>query len=664
MRRRSRHRNTFSAEHLETREVLSSLSLTPDLFQAQLPADASSFPDASINVLENDVGADLRITDLSAPQLGTVELLAASGASGQGLVKYIPGPEFRGKDVFSYVVTDATGATATASVFVQFEQDTAPYTWEVQAAGEVLAEGGVKTPLESSDGRPAVQVNYSGDLLASVGVLLRWSFVSDSFSGLQFPGDFTTDTIRTDAALYAFNDGSAWIVGSIEGVNAILADVEYVPSRGYSAPEGVVLNVQSHLYSSIGVNVGTDLRSLTIRVQQPEFSPQTVDDLFSVRTSSEASFLDVLANDESGVDSNVLELVDFELGGHSQATLSIDSQTQQLVYRPPAGFMGTDVIVYTTRNAEGIEAQGRVEVNVMPPILAVLSTTSNSTMVDVINAETMSVISQFQAFSKVAADSIVEVADLDSDGFVEIVVLQVSGERRMRTFNVYGGMLSDTVMQPFGRRFSGAMDLSIGDLDDDGKAEMVVTGATFRGYEVRAIDSVTGLTEQTMTISGMTGAPQVAVNEESDEIVVIGRTSGGGVGMAMMDVDSIAPQRISRRTLISDREAATMQRVTGAITSLTLSTADVDGNGATEAVVGMIFRNGAARVMTAGSTGALKTMFSNRVASGTRSLVLTSSSLFEDSGSMVGWWSNTSLGMLGSSTMQMQRRRINGVALG
>jgi hypothetical protein len=53
--------------------------------------------------------------------------------------------------------------------------------------------------------------------------------------------------------------------------------------------------------------------------------------------------------------------------------------------------------------------------------LAILSTTQNNTNLEVINAETMGQISQFEVFSRVAADSIVEVADLDNDGFMEIV---------------------------------------------------------------------------------------------------------------------------------------------------------------------------------------------------------------------------------------------------
>jgi hypothetical protein len=78
----------------------------------------------------------------------------------------------------------------------------------------------------------------------------------------------------------------------------------------------------------------------------------------------------------------------------------------------------------------------------------------------------------------------------------------------MRAFNVYGGMLTDTVMSPFGRRLNGPMDLSIGDLDDDGRAEMVLAASTTRGYELRAVESATGQFEMSMTMRGMTETPQ------------------------------------------------------------------------------------------------------------------------------------------------------------
>lgn len=664
MNRRSRQGRVSRPETLEVRALLSAISLQPDIVQTELPADAIRFPSVIADVLANDTGTGLRISDTSVPNSGTLQLMVGGGEGGRDVLKYVPGPDFRGRDFFDYTVTDALGQSAVQQVEVHYSQDSSPYIYQLLTIDELSAKAGLPQPLKSTEGVPAVQVAYNGNLPANVGVLLSWAPLSGGFSGLQFPGKFTIDTTPDSAQFSAFPGGTAWIYGSVKGVNAILADTVYVPERGFSAAEGVRLGIHTYFYSSIGVNVGTESSSLLIRVQEQELAPQVLDDVFTVRSSKEVSFLDVLNNDTSGVSSDVMELVDVQLGGHSSALLSVDPGTQQLVYQPPVGFMGTDVIAYTVRNSEGVEAQGRVEVNVMPPILALLSTASNSTMLEVLNAETMGTISQFEVFSRAAADSIVEVADLDADGFMEIVVLQTGGERRMRAFNVYGGMLTDTVMSPFGRRLNGPMDLSIGDLDDDGRAEMVLAASTTRGYELRVVDSATGQIEMSMTMRGMTGTPQIAINEESDEVVVLGRTSSGGVVMAMMDMDSASPQQVTRRTLISDREVRNLQRQNGVITSLTLSTTDLDGNGTTEAVVGMTFRNGVARVMTAGSTGLPQTMMQSKVSSGTRSLILPGSSLFSDNGATVGWWSTSSVGMLNAVGPSLLRRRIIGVALG
>lgn len=106
--------------------------------------------------------------------------------------------------------------------------------------------------------------------------------------------------------------------------------------------------------------------------------------------------------------------------------------------------------------------------------------------------------------------------------------------------------------------------------------------------------------------------------------------------MPILDMDCASPQQVTRRTLISDREVRNPQRQNGVITSLMLSATDLDGKGATEAVVGMTFRSGVARVMTAGSTGLPQTMMQSKVSSGTRSLILTGSALFSDNGVTVG----------------------------
>ena len=56
MPRRTRLRRSTAIEQLEVRQVLSALTLMTDTFQSTLPANATSFPTVTVNVLDNDTG--------------------------------------------------------------------------------------------------------------------------------------------------------------------------------------------------------------------------------------------------------------------------------------------------------------------------------------------------------------------------------------------------------------------------------------------------------------------------------------------------------------------------------------------------------------------------------------------------------------------------------
>ncbi|MFM8724801.1 MAG: Ig-like domain-containing protein, partial [Planctomycetaceae bacterium] len=123
MSRRRLSRTNQLAELLETREVLSALTLMPDFVQDTLPATATSFPSLTVNVLANDTGAGMQITELQSLGFGTTELLPVGNGVEAGTVRFTPGPEFRGRGSFQYVVTDASGQTSAAAVFVHFDKE-------------------------------------------------------------------------------------------------------------------------------------------------------------------------------------------------------------------------------------------------------------------------------------------------------------------------------------------------------------------------------------------------------------------------------------------------------------------------------------------------------------------------------------------------------------
>jgi hypothetical protein len=658
-----RLRRPFSTESLEVRLVPSAMSLQADMVQIALSPTATTFPPATVDVLANDSGSNLRITSFSESGLGRVERLVAAGPGGRDLLRYVPGPTFRGGyDGFIYTVADSNGVSATERVSIGYAIEGAVFSWKVEAPAELSTTAGTPLPFRSETGQSRVTISYSGDAGVSVGVLLRWGFAEGAVPGPQFPGKFTNSLVRTDAAFYSFDSGYAWLTGTIAGVNALLSETVYVPERGFSAPGGIGLTVQAHLYSAIGVGLDTQLANVLVRVQNVANAPTALDDEFVVRTSTEPTLLDVLANDVAAGPGG-LEIVSVQLAGHSQAVVSIDAASEKISYQPPAGFIGSDILAYTVRNAAGVEALARVEVTVMPPIMAIATSDGRTTRIEVVNAETQGWVTEFEAFPSVGTgDPQVEVADVNGDGMSEILVWQ-GGTGRMRTFNIYGGLVDDDVMQPFGSRFTGSTDFSVGDLDDDGRSELVFVGSTPRGFELRAMDPDTGRIEMSTLMRGLTGTPLVSVDGTTDQVTVLGRSRGGAVLMAMMDVDSATPNRVISRTLMSDRDVRAIERQNGSITSLTLTSADLDNNGSSEAIVGMTFRRGAVRVMSADSSGRTRMMM-NGTAAGARAVLLPGSDLFEAAGMSAGWWNGSSLGMLNDAAAPMIRRRIRGVAMG
>ncbi|MGV2337154.1 MAG UNVERIFIED_CONTAM: hypothetical protein LVR18_24700 [Planctomycetaceae bacterium] len=180
----------------------------------------------------------MQITELQSLGFGTTELLPVGNGVEAGTSQIHSRPRIpRSRLPSSTSSPTRAGQTLPLPQFLCISiRSPARTQFQVLTAPEVTAAPGVASPLVADDGTAAIQISYNGPLSASAGVLLRWSFLSGSFSGLQFPGDFTTDTIRSDATFNPQSGGAAWIYGSVAGVNAILADLESLPKRSFPPP--------------------------------------------------------------------------------------------------------------------------------------------------------------------------------------------------------------------------------------------------------------------------------------------------------------------------------------------------------------------------------------------------------------------------------------------
>ncbi len=367
------------------------LVATDDYFGLTIPASATEFPVSDIDVLANDTaggraesggaripGVGLRIVDVSPPSLGTAEIIVDAAGTGGPLVRYTPGDGFRTFDFFTYTVEDAAGNRAEATVYVSYDVAVAePTAFQVSAPTSVVGSGpGASIPFRDAAGNGLISIQGVTDPSFSVGVLLRFQF-NDPPYGLSVAGTLSSDVVSLTATFYPQPGGEAWITGPVAQVNAILAGLQYEPALGFSAPDGIGLNVYAFLYSPIGGSAGFSSSLVSVVVPADPQAPITAGDYYDFGQSSGPFVLDVLANDSSPTGSP-LTLVSvakypavstMSLETLNGAVIEVDRAANKILFRP-GSFGSYESFVYVVSDAEGRLSQGLVALSFDSPMRA------------------------------------------------------------------------------------------------------------------------------------------------------------------------------------------------------------------------------------------------------------------------------------------------------
>lgn len=364
-------------------EVERRLVATDDYFSRTLPATATEFPVSDIDVLENDTaggrgpagrdqdrGAGLRVVSVGSPSLGTAEVIVDASGTGRTLVRYSPGENFRKFDFFTYTVEDAAGNRAEATVYVGYEIDVAEYTpFGVSAPGTVRGSApGAPIQFRDAAGNGLISIQADRNTPNTVGVLLSFQ-PSEPPYGATIAGVLSSDVVSLTATFYPQPGGEAWITGTIDQVNAILAGLRYEPAPGFSSPDGIGMNVYAFMYTPIGASAGFSSSLVSLIVPRDPMAPVANGDFIELGRLTGPVRLDVLANDISPAGSPLrlvsvsklatvtTQSVETSFG----ATIEVDRQTNKLVFR--AGLFGTyEQFVYVVSDAEGRLSQGQVAV--------------------------------------------------------------------------------------------------------------------------------------------------------------------------------------------------------------------------------------------------------------------------------------------------------------
>jgi hypothetical protein len=354
----------------DTVDFMTPLIANEDFGNGVFSLNATVLPAIEIDVLANDVGESIRIDSVSQAISGSVDVV--QDASGLPLLRYTPSPQFRNFDLFSYTITDSLGRTSTATVSITFQvvPEEVP-SFGLTIKGPAIGTGvGKEVQFRDESGQGRIQIDHAGPAEDTVGVYLRFAFSEPPY-GLSNAGTLSSDVIATDATFYPVFPDGAWITGSIPQVNQILADLAYLPALGYSAPEGVTLNVFAFLYSSLGVTSTSVSGTISVVVPALEGAPVAGNDFFEFGAIGGPVRLDVLANDFSSGGGRV-ELVAVgdpnapsewvSWPSYGDSNVSVDLESQELIFQP--GLISDyQSFVYVIRDELGRFAQGKVAVS-------------------------------------------------------------------------------------------------------------------------------------------------------------------------------------------------------------------------------------------------------------------------------------------------------------
>jgi len=347
----------------------------------------------NINVLKNDTDIDgdaLSITKITQPLHGIVFL------NMDKTIKYVPFPNWKGIDAFTYTISDGHGGYDTATVKVTvISVNDVPIALDDFALTNEEATVNINVLFNDFDidGDTLSVISKTNALHGTVSINsdntikytpnLNWHG-TDTFKYTVSDGHGGTDTAKVTVIVFPLNDAPIAVddaAATDEDVNVkieVLAndtdadgDTLSVISATEPANGEAEINADGSITYKPDANWhGTDTFTYTISDSHGEIDTATVtvtvfpmndppvaeDD--SAETDEDAAIdIDVLAND-TDIEGDTLHITDISAPQHGTAVLNADGTIK---YTPEADWFGTDTFTYQITDAQE-EAEGIKEV--------------------------------------------------------------------------------------------------------------------------------------------------------------------------------------------------------------------------------------------------------------------------------------------------------------
>ncbi|KOY52684.1 Ig-like domain-containing protein [Polaribacter dokdonensis] len=302
----------------------------------------------NIDVLSNDsFGTD------GAAQNEALTVPANSDLGGllsvaNNLVVYTPASGFVGVDSFTYTITDDSGDTATADVTITIT--------------EIATNNGIPTAVED-----AITVNQNS-LENTIDVL-----VNDDY-GTDGPNDTHPLTFANGSMVNASAKGGILTIGDNGTPNDLSDDVIlYSPNVDFSGEDTFDYRITD---ASGDAAIGTV--TITVTGSASVAVPTANDDVVNVNANLTATEINVLINDDFGLDGAIDNGLTMTNGTLFSATtngalINVDNKGTEdtsddvIVYQPAANFEGIDTFSYSITDKTGDASTATVTVTVAIP---------------------------------------------------------------------------------------------------------------------------------------------------------------------------------------------------------------------------------------------------------------------------------------------------------
>ncbi len=336
-------------------------------------AQTSAGTAVSVDVLGNDSGTGLTLTDVTQGTSGTVAIV-------DGEAVYTPGSGYSGPDSFTYELTDGATRTATATVTVMVTplapDDAANTVTDQSVLIDVLANdtGTSLAITANTNGSNGTVAPEAGELrytpTAGFSGTDTFEYTTEDASGNEITATVTVyvhpvavdDSVTTPACTAitfsptANDDGSDLEVTTIStpahGSVVINSDgtVTYTPEDGFSG-------IETLTYSVADGDALTGAATITIAV-----TPTAADDE-RITLSGNSVIIHFLDNDEG---TNLTVTI---LDQPHNGTLAMHNDGTG-TYTPDADFLGLDTLSYSATDDEGQLVTANVTIHVLAAALA------------------------------------------------------------------------------------------------------------------------------------------------------------------------------------------------------------------------------------------------------------------------------------------------------